>query len=118
VRPVSAFAVMVITGIALAGCGSSGDDKPAAPSGTIVHLEAGDIYYKPTELTLKAGGDTTLEVANIGPSEHNLTIEGLKVDKVLEAGKTVNVKLTPAAGTYPFHCSYHPDQMTGTITVS
>jgi hypothetical protein len=33
----------VIAGIALAGCGSSGDDKPSAPSPeTTVHVEAGD----------------------------------------------------------------------------
>jgi plastocyanin len=112
-------AVTVIAGIAFTGCGSSGDDKSSASAPeTTVHLEAGDVYYKPTELALKAGGDTTLEVENLGPSEHNLTVEGLKVDKVLEPGKTVKVKLTPAAGTYPFRCAYHPEQMTGTIRVS
>jgi plastocyanin len=105
----------VIAGLVLAGCGSGGDKKSS--SGTVVHLEADDLYFKPTDLSLKAGA-VTLAVKNEGKLTHNVTVAGLNVSQDLAAGKTVDVKLTPAAGTYPFHCEYHPDQMKGTITVS
>ena len=96
----------------LAGCGS-GDDKS---SGASVELEADNYYFKPTDITLTAGKPATIVVKNEGNVEHNLTAEDLALSQDVQAGKSEEVPVTPAAGTYPFHCQYHPTQMTGTIT--
>lgn len=110
---------------ALAACGSSSGSKagdstktttaPAA-SGPTTTITAKDFAFTPTSIQLTAG-DNTLKVTNSGAVKHNLTVEGLKVDKDLPPGATQTVGLTAKAGTYPFHCEYHPTQMKGTITV-
>jgi plastocyanin len=107
---------IVIAGLAPAGCGD--DDKSGSSDAPAVALEAGDFYFKPPELSLKAGTAGAIEVKNAGPSEHTFTVEGLKVDKEVEGGKSVRVEVSPAAGTYPFHCRYHPEQMVGKLNVS
>jgi plastocyanin len=45
-------------------------------------------------------------------------VESATVNKDVEGGKTIRVKATLKAGTYAFHCKYHPDAMKGTIVVS
>jgi plastocyanin len=97
----------------LGGCGGSGGEKS---SGASVALEADNYYFKPTEISLTAGKQATIEVKNAGNVEHNLTVEGLGVTKDIEPGKSQKVPVTAAAGTYPFRCQYHPTQMMGTIT--
>lgn len=47
-----------------------------------------------------------------------LTIDGLKVNKDVEGAKTGTATATVKAGTYKFRCEYHPQQMTGTVTVT
>jgi plastocyanin len=98
----------------LAGCGS--DSKKT--SSASVELEADNFYFKPTGITLTAGKQATIVVKNEGNVEHNLTVEALSVKKDIEPGKSETVSVSPAAGSYPFHCQYHPDQMKGTITAS
>lgn len=115
-RLTAAIAATLVVATFVTGCGSSTKNTASGGSGT-VKLEADDFYFKPTDVKLDAGKATTLEVENEGKVEHNLTIEGLKVDKDLEAGKTTKISLTSKAGTYTFHCEYHPSQMKGTITV-
>ncbi len=115
-RLTAAVAATLAVATFVAGCGT--DNKSSASGGgRTVKLEADDVYFKPTDIKLDAGKATTLEVENEGKVEHNITIEGLEVDKDLEAGKTTTVSVTPKAGTYQFHCEYHPTQMKGTITV-
>jgi plastocyanin len=97
----------------LAACGSGGGNKTSAAS---VELEADNFYFKPTAITLTAGKQATIVVKNEGSTEHNLTVEGLGVSKDIQSGKSEKVPVTAAAGTYPFHCQYHPSQMMGTIT--
>lgn len=110
----TAVMVVVAAGL-LAACGS--DSKSTSATGTTVDLTAANITYSPTDIKVPAG-DTTFVVKNNDKVEHNLTIEdGGKVNKDVEAGKTVQAKATLKAGTYKFHCEYHPDAMKGTITV-
>lgn len=112
------FAVALVV-VAGAGCGSSGKNNTAgsASAGKTVKIEADDFYFKPTDLKLTASTQSSLEIENEGKVEHNITIEGLGVDQDLEAGKTTHVSVPAKAGTYKFHCEYHPDKMKGTITV-
>ena len=65
------------------------------------------------------GEEAAFEVANDGDTEHNVTITELEVDEDLEPGVRMFVTFTPEEpGSFEFFCSYHPDQMTGTLTVS
>ena len=127
-RIVVVIAALAATGV-LAGCGSSSgsgasgaygktSNTTAASTGSAADtLTAKDFSYSPTSVQLTAGKAVTLKAVNDGAAKHNLTIKGLKVDVDLPSGSTKTVTVTPKAGTYEFHCEYHPTQMKGTITV-
>jgi plastocyanin len=109
-------AVLALTLVAVASgaaCGSSGTS-----SGDPVNITAANTTFSPTDIKLPAGKKVTFMLKNTDTIEHNLTIEGLKVKKDVEGGKTGSATVSPKAGTYPFHCEYHPEQMKGTVTVS
>jgi plastocyanin len=123
-RILTSAAVVVFAGIALAGCGGDDDgDSKAADNGgnaaTTLTLVATDIQFDKTELTATAGEPVKFVIKNESDStEHNLTIEDLDVDKDAEAGESAEQTVTPDAGTYEYHCEYHPSAMKGTLTVS
>ena len=123
-RLLSVSAVFVLAGT-LTACGSSSSSKsggaattsaPAAAAGPVTQLGVHDFAFDPAAMNLKAG-TATITITNSGSAEHNLTIEGLKVNKDVKPGTTVSVNLPAKPGTYKFHCEYHPTQMNGTITV-
>lgn len=121
-RFTAVLAITLASAMFVAGCGSDGKssagsaDASSAGSGKTVKVEADDFAFKPTDIELDPGS-ATLEVQNAGQVEHNITVEGLDVNKDLEAGETTKVAVDAKAGTYEFHCKYHPTQMKGTITV-
>ncbi len=85
-------------------------------SGPVAALGAKDFQFTPTALSVPSGG-ATVKFTNSGSVEHNFTIDGEGVSKDAEAGKSATVAVDLPAGSYKFHCKYHPTQMTGTITV-
>jgi plastocyanin len=121
-RPLVLAAAIVLSGVVVAGCGSNDDDDVAtdttAAAGTPVELKTADFAFDPSTIQLTAGEAVTFVVDNADSVEHNLTIDGTDVDEDLEPGKTTDVPATLDAGTYTFHCEYHPAQMQGTITVT
>jgi plastocyanin len=88
----------------------------ATASGSTVALGAKDFAFTPTALTVPTGG-ATVKFTNTGSVEHNFTVEGQGVSKDAEAGESATVKVDLPAGSYKFHCKYHPTQMKGTLTV-
>jgi plastocyanin len=131
-RIVVVIAALAAVGV-LAGCGSSSSSgsgssgaygktsnstsAPAATGTVADTFTARDFSYSPTSVQLTAGKAVTLKAVNDGAAKHNLTVKGLKVNVDLSPGSTKTVTVTPKAGTYEFHCEYHPTQMKGTITV-
>ena len=93
---------------------TSGTATPA--SGATVDLGAKDFAFTPRTLSVTAGG-ATVKFTNTGSVQHNFTVDGQGISKDAEAGKSATVGLHLPAGTYQFHCKYHPTQMQGTITV-
>ena len=138
-RLLTVTATLLFTGSFLAACGGGDDDNPAVAGGdettttTSVSATTGGGAASNGELTLTASNfkfDPSTMVANAGKititlkntaenTEHNLTIEDLKVDKDVEAGETETIDVENATpGTYAFHCEYHPNTMLGTLTVN
>jgi plastocyanin len=132
-RWVAASATMLAVALLLAGCGgssdSSGSNSGGGASATTaaagggasdkVSLTAKGIAWDKTTLDLPANKQVTVTVDNQDTVEHNFTFEDAKAEKDVEGGETQEVSFTtPAAGSYEFHCEYHPSQMKGTVTVS
>ena len=139
VRRVLIVPTLLVAAAALAACGSSSSSKgssgggpygggssskttattaAAATTGTgaTIALSAKDFAYSPTSLSAPAGGGT-VKFTNTGTVEHNFTVDGKGISKDAEAGGSATVKVDLPAGTYQFHCKYHPTQMKGTLTV-
>ena len=134
-RRLIAVPVLLFAAAGLAACGSSssssgsgggnryggGSSKTssstdaATTSGPTTPLGARDFAFTPTALTLTTGG--SVKVTNSGSVEHNFTVEGESISKDVEAGDSATVAVDLPAGTYQFHCKYHPTQMQGTLTV-
>ena len=120
-------AVLVFAAGFFAACGDDNKDKKdsssettaASTSAATVTITAGPgIQFDTDQLSATAGKAVTFKIVNNGTVEHNLTIKDLKVDKDAEVGESAEQTVTPAAGTYEFHCEYHPSAMKGTLTVS
>jgi plastocyanin len=101
---------------------------PSSPAASATTLKlaanpAGQLAYDTKQLSAKAG-TVTIDMANMSPVEHNVTIaEGSKVlgatPTFTGGSKAVTVKLKP--GTYTFYCSvpgHRQAGMEGTLTVS
>jgi plastocyanin len=125
--------------LAAAGCGGgdNGGDSgaSAAPTTTAaasattaatgggageeIKLTAKGIKWDTTTLNLKSGTSYTVEVTNGDSVEHNFTFQQAGANQDVEGGEDAKVTFTaPAAGSYEFHCKYHPSAMKGTVTVT
>jgi plastocyanin len=122
--------------LAAAGCGGGdnggsggGSATTAAASATTaatgggageeIKLTAKGIKWDTTTLDLKSGTSDTVEVTNGDSVEHNFTFRQAGANTDIEGGEDAKVIFTaPAAGSYEFHCKYHPSAMKGTVTVT
>jgi plastocyanin len=125
-----------VLALAAAGCGGGSDDgggsASAAPTTaaettttaggggggeTGIQLMASDFKFDKTSLDMQSGSQVKVELRNQGQAEHNFTFTEAGANQDVEAGEDATATFTaPAAGSYQFHCKYHPDQMQGTIT--
>jgi plastocyanin len=118
-----AAAVILVVGLAACGddddaesgdTGSETTESEATGSGATI--TAANIAFDPTELSVAAGETITLR--NEDDVEHSFTIDDPDIDAEAEGGEEATVDAPDQPGTYDFHCRYHPDQMTGTLTVT
>jgi plastocyanin/mono/diheme cytochrome c family protein len=98
----------------------AGDTDEAAGDG-ITQLEADDPYeWSESELTL-APGDT-IEVTNVGFSQHNFAVDELGIEEDLPNGEPITITIPEDAepGDYEFICSipgHAEGGMVGTLTI-
>jgi len=118
-----AAAVILVVGLTACGddddaesgdTGSETTESEATGSGATI--TAANIAFDPTELSVAAGETITLR--NEDDVEHSFTIDDPDIDAEAEGGEEATVDAPDQPGTYDFHCRYHPDQMTGTLTVT
>jgi len=122
-----------LAGIALviSACSSSGGASAPAPSAAPAASAAGaacaeasgtgtvaasikDFAFEPSAISAKVGDTVTF--SNTGAAMHNVTLDaGGCATPNIQPGKADGLQFT-VAGSYPFHCTIHPD-MKGTITV-
>ena len=128
--------VAVLAGIlilAAAGCG--GDEGGGGASATTtasattaasgggggeeIQLTAKGIKWDTTTLQLTSGTSYRVEVTNDDSVEHNFTFDQAGANQDVEGGENATVTFTaPAAGSYEFFCTYPPQAMRGTVTVT
>ena len=92
----------------------------AAPAQQAVAVEAGDNFFEPRNLTVRAG--TTVRWANTGQRPHTVTADNGAFDSGnLDPGANFSFTFN-RAGTYAYFCEYHGSRggqgMAGTITVT
>ena len=140
IMAVSALLVLVAVSMAVVTAGGSKNSAAAAqtttsatpttpasatPAPGAVAVEAnpgGQLSFNTTKLSANAG-KVTVEMTNMSPTEHNLTIaQGSKVlgaTPTFTGGKK-SITLTLAPGTYAFYCSvpgHRQAGMEGVLTV-
>lgn len=94
-----------------AGTESTGGDAMAENK-----VEIKNFAFSPKEITVKPG--TKLTVTNMDISGHSFTSDdGSSFDAgIISQGKSVVVTAPTKPGSYPFHCTPHPN-MQGTLVV-
>jgi plastocyanin/mono/diheme cytochrome c family protein len=97
------------------------DDTDEAAGDAVTQLEADDPYeWSQYELSL-APGDT-IEVTNVGFTQHDFTVDALGISQDLPNGEPVTITIPEDAepGDYEFYCSvpgHREGGMIGTLTI-
>jgi cytochrome c oxidase subunit 2 len=77
-----------------------------AQSPQVVEITAKRFAFEPNQVTLKKGQTVTLRI-NSQDVTHGFFLKPLKIDEVIEPGKTAEVTVTPQApGTYTLICDH------------
>jgi plastocyanin len=106
---------VLASALLFAGCGVKTTHKvvSAAPV-------AGGTGWKPsTPIRVKEGRKVVIKVGNATKVTHGFSIDAFGVKQTVDAGKTINVKITPTAkGTYVVYCQLHPAHKKTELVVS
>jgi len=104
---------IAILALTLAGCATTG---PAAPVATN-HVDLPPSYlFSPSAITVTAG--TTVTWRNSDNFTHSVRlIEANRIVGIMHPGQSVTFIFT-APALYHYDCSFHPQNMKGTVTVT
>ncbi len=111
------------------GRGAAGGDQQdaeeaadAIPGAREVVVEAGDVYFEPDTLRVRAGEPLNIVVTNVGAAFHDFTVTDLGVTVDVPAGTTTTAGLTvEEPGEYAYECTvpgHGAAGMTGTLIVA
>jgi uncharacterized cupredoxin-like copper-binding protein len=98
---------------------TTGDET--ATAATTVDVVSFDIYFEPSELTIPANTDVTVNLPNEGVTPHNFSIDALGIDVDIAPGATEQVVINAPAGEYEYYCNvpgHKQAGMVGTLIVS
>jgi uncharacterized cupredoxin-like copper-binding protein len=98
---------------------ATGDE--AAAAAMAVDVVSFDIYFEPSEVTIPANTDVTVNLPNEGVTPHNFSIDELGIDVDIAPGATEQVVINAPAGEYEYYCNvpgHKQAGMVGTLIVS
>ena len=84
---------------------AGGAASPAAGGGTTFEIDMVDVAFQPTELTIPANTDVTINAINKGALPHTFTIANVEDTGEIAPGSTKEVKINLPPGEYDFHCA-------------
>lgn len=85
---------------------TAGVARGAVQQPRVIQITARQFEFAPNQITIKKGESVKIELTS-ADVKHGFYIRGLKVDELIEPGKTTEVLLTPqTAGTYPTICDH------------
>jgi plastocyanin len=119
-RPLARVARMLPTCLLIAAaCGGSADVGPTNPPGTgnpdPTRVTIQGIAFNPSTVQVSPGA--TVSFTNNDGFDHNVTFTSTAVSSIPNFSTgTKSVEMPAATGSYPYHCTIHPN-MTGTVTV-
>ena len=84
-------------------------------------VEAGDLWFAPSEITIRADEPTVLVLSGVGATAHNLMVDDLGLQLHVGPGIESEVSLSDLPpGTYEYYCSifgHRRGGMFGTLTI-
>lgn len=90
-------------------------------AGAPVQIQMADIYYNPNTLSVAKGTKVTIDLKNTGALPHTFTSGALKVNTLVNPGKSATLTFTPTkAGVYYWYCvepGHAQAGMVGQLTV-
>ena len=107
----TALAVLALVAI---GCSSNADATDASPVATTTVDLPKSYRFAPEAITVEAGATVTW--TNNDNFSHNVKLEGAE-PLVMKPGESVQHTFD-AAGTFPYECSFHPQDMQGSVVVT
>jgi nitrite reductase (NO-forming) len=96
----------------------AGDETAAAAMS--VDVVSHDIFFEPSEVTIPANTDVTVNLPNEGVTPHNFSIDTLGIDVDIAPGATEETVINAPAGEYEYYCNvpgHKQAGMVGTLTV-
>ena len=117
-RRVATALLAVIAVVLLAGCGASAGGTAASPVATMTVDLPPSYRFAPTDIVVPAG--STVTWTNHDNFSHSVAFVdgGLPSEPlVMKPGETTTFTFS-SAGTYRYQCSFHPQNMKGSVVVS
>lgn len=104
--------------LAFSGCVFNGDEDEGGTV-TSVDVTASDFSFDPTTILLDTGTTAEIVFSNTGSVLHSFTVPDFEVEVEAEGGEnqTLTFAVAEDPGSYEFFCKYHPNEMTGSISV-
>jgi plastocyanin len=112
---VSSFVLVLLVSVAVAACGGgAAADAEATPVATTTVDLPTSYRFAPVAITVTAGATVTW--TNHDNFTHNVTLEGA-APLTMAPGELASHTF-PTPGLYPYVCSLHPKDMTGSVLVT
>jgi uncharacterized cupredoxin-like copper-binding protein len=99
--------------------GAAGDET--ATAAVSVEVVSQDIFFEPSEVTIPANTDVTVNLPNKGAAPHNFSVDELGIDVDIAPGATEQAVINAPAGEYEYYCNVpgHKEAgMVGTLIVT
>ena len=114
------IATIYVVNVVVTGVPTTQFTAKAAAPGTAVGVSVTNNAFTPRDTAVQTGGTVTW-TWNSGTTLHNVTYTGgptpLPTSSSNQSGTTTFSTTFTAVGKYTYHCTIHPTQMTGSVTV-